>query len=79
MKPAYQKQKGHKNLVLTPRVTFEVTVTKLLVSLTYPLKITKVNPPRPPNMSVTYSSSTSDSVSGSAGAAGAASAGGTWS
>jgi hypothetical protein len=25
MKPAYQKQKGHKNLVLTPRVTFEVT------------------------------------------------------
>jgi hypothetical protein len=25
MKPAYQKQKGHKNLVLTSRVTFEVT------------------------------------------------------
>jgi hypothetical protein len=25
MKPAYQKQKGHKNLVLMPRVTFEVT------------------------------------------------------
>jgi hypothetical protein len=24
-KPAYQKQKGHKNLVLTSRVTFEVT------------------------------------------------------
>jgi hypothetical protein len=24
MKPAYQKQKGHKNLVLTPRITFEV-------------------------------------------------------
>jgi hypothetical protein len=25
MKPGYQTQKGHKNLVLTPRVTFEVT------------------------------------------------------
>jgi hypothetical protein len=25
MKPAYQKQKGHENLVLTPWVTFEVT------------------------------------------------------
>jgi hypothetical protein len=25
MKPAYQKQNGHKNLVLTSRVTFEVT------------------------------------------------------
>jgi hypothetical protein len=25
MKPAYQKQKGNKNLVLTPRITFEVT------------------------------------------------------
>jgi hypothetical protein len=25
MKPTYQKQKGHKNLLLTPRVTFEVT------------------------------------------------------
>jgi hypothetical protein len=24
MKPAYQKQKGHKNLVLMPWVTFEV-------------------------------------------------------
>jgi hypothetical protein len=77
MKPAYQKQKGHKNLVLTPRVTFEVTATKLLVSLTYPLKMTKVSPPCLPNMSVTYSSSTSDSVSGSAGAVGAAGAGGT--
>jgi hypothetical protein len=72
MKPAYQKQKGHKNLVLTPRVTFEVTAAKLLVSLTYPLKITKVSPPCLPNVSVTYSSSTSDSASGTAGAAGAA-------
>jgi hypothetical protein len=25
MKPAYQKQKGHKNLVVMPQVTFEVT------------------------------------------------------
>jgi hypothetical protein len=25
MKPAYQKQKGHKNLILTPQVTFEIT------------------------------------------------------
>jgi PHD/YefM family antitoxin component YafN of YafNO toxin-antitoxin module len=25
MKPTYQKQKGHKNLVLMPQVTFEVT------------------------------------------------------
>jgi hypothetical protein len=25
MEPAYQKQNGHKNLVLTPRVTSEVT------------------------------------------------------
>jgi PHD/YefM family antitoxin component YafN of YafNO toxin-antitoxin module len=25
MKPTYQKQNGHKNLVLMPRVTFEVT------------------------------------------------------
>jgi hypothetical protein len=45
MKPAYQKQKGQKNFVLTPRVTFEVTSYQLFVSLTYPLKITKVSPP----------------------------------
>jgi hypothetical protein len=45
MKPAYQKQKGHKNFVLTPQVTFEVTSYQLFVSLTYPLKITKVSPP----------------------------------
>jgi hypothetical protein len=25
MEPAYQKQNGHENLILTPRVTFEVT------------------------------------------------------
>jgi hypothetical protein len=25
IKPAYQKQKGHENFVLMPRVTFEVT------------------------------------------------------
>jgi hypothetical protein len=25
MEPAYQKQNGHENLVLTPRVTSEVT------------------------------------------------------
>jgi PHD/YefM family antitoxin component YafN of YafNO toxin-antitoxin module len=25
MKPTYEKQKGHENIVLMPRVTFEVT------------------------------------------------------
>jgi hypothetical protein len=25
MEPAYQEQNGHENLILTPRVTFEVT------------------------------------------------------
>jgi hypothetical protein len=25
MQPTYKKQKGHENLVFTPRVTFEVT------------------------------------------------------
>jgi hypothetical protein len=75
MKHAYKKQKGHKNLVLMPRVTLQAT--KLLASLTYPLKITKVSPPCLSNMSTTYSSSTSDSVSGSAGAAGAAGVDGT--
>jgi hypothetical protein len=41
MKPAYQKQKGHKNLLLMPRVTFELQAIKLLASLTYAIKITK--------------------------------------
>jgi hypothetical protein len=50
--------------------------TKLLVSLTYPLKITKVSPPYLPNMSATYSSSTSDSASVSMGATGATGAAG---
>jgi hypothetical protein len=77
MKLVYQKQKGHENLVLTPRVTFKITRTKLLASLTYPLKTTKISPPCLPNMSATYSLSTSDSTSGSAGVLGTVDAGGT--
>jgi hypothetical protein len=39
--PSIKKQKEHENLVLTPRVTSEVTSYKLLASSTYPLKIIK--------------------------------------
>jgi hypothetical protein len=70
MKPAYKKQKGHRTLFSHHGLHLSLQATKLLASLTYPLKITKVSPPCLPNMSATYSSSTSDSASGSAGAAG---------
>jgi hypothetical protein len=32
MEPAYQKENGHKNLVLTPRVTSEVTLPSYLLA-----------------------------------------------
>jgi hypothetical protein len=44
MKPAYQKEKGHENLVLTPWATSELIDIKLLASLTYPLKIRNGQP-----------------------------------
>jgi hypothetical protein len=44
---------------------------KLLASLTYPLKRTKGQSPNTLSCPVTYSSLTSDTVSGSAGSAGA--------
>jgi hypothetical protein len=70
MKPTYEKQMGHENIVLMPRVTFRLQAIKLLASLTYPLKITKVSPPCIPTCPTTYSSSTSDTASGLAGATG---------
>jgi hypothetical protein len=33
MEPAYQKQNGHENLVLTPRVTSEVTSYIIIITI----------------------------------------------
>jgi hypothetical protein len=77
MKPAYQKQKGTRTLFSRHELHLRLQATKLLASLTYTLKTIKVSPPCLPNMSITYSSSTSASASGSAGDVGVAGAGGT--
>jgi hypothetical protein len=41
MKPAYKKQKGHRTLFSHHGLHLSLQATKLLASLTYPLKITK--------------------------------------
>jgi hypothetical protein len=45
MKPAYQKQKGMRTLFSRHGLHLRLQATKLFASITYPLKITKVNPP----------------------------------